>query len=193
MYQSQINITSRDSYLDIVSYLDDEVSISGGYQLPESSWESDGNVKKAIFEGTCSNEAFQGKYRLIPARSPNTDWGFNMNVAKAPYHYITDLLVESSTCKRNSTKYSQNCPQENKYGMIVSDEINENWDYLDQTRVLIFHSWIAEWTEIGSVTTLDNGYKKIMFDPPLQHGTVGQYNKPSGWRFLLFNKYVCFS
>ena len=36
---------------------------------------------------TCG-EIFLGKNRLIPARSPNIEWGFNKNVASGEYHYI---------------------------------------------------------------------------------------------------------
>ena len=162
--------------------------MSGGYQLSESLWTSNGDIKTRIFDGTCPFEAFQGKYRLLPARSPNTDFGFNQNIAKAPYHYITDVLKETSTCKRNGTGFSQNCPEENKNGMIIKDEIDENWDYLDQTEVLIFHSWIAERAKIGSVTNLGNGLKRLMFKEPLKHDPVGKWRKPSGWRFLVYNK-----
>ena len=92
------------------------------------------------------------------------------------------------------------CPEIDYHGFILKDEISENWDYLDQTQVLIFHAWIAEYVKVANVTDLGDGRKKLMFQEPLKHASVGGWVKSGGWRFLLFNnpklldapgEYVC--
>ena len=41
--------------------------------------------------------------RLIPARSPNVDEiSPNTIIARNPYHFIKDLLVETETCTRET-------------------------------------------------------------------------------------------
>ena len=156
------------------------------------------------FAGSCPSEAFQGDFRLLSARSPNIKVKKNQNVALEPYHYIHDLLQESDTCKRQSNWFSQSgCPEINRHGFIFKDDSNSNisnWNYLDQTRLLIFHSWIAEYVDVANVTDLGNGLNQIMFKNPLKHAKIGEWNKPSRWRFLPFNnlalldepgEYVC--
>ena len=49
------------------------------------------------------------------------------------------------------------CPEIDYHGFILKDEISENWDYLDQTQVLIFHAWIAEYVKVANVTDLGDG------------------------------------
>ena len=141
------------------------------------------------FAGSCPSEAFYGSYRLLPARGPNIEkWSPNTNIAGKPYHIITDLLEETGDCTRDSNKFSQkNCPEINHHGFILKDEISEDWDYLEQTQVLIFHAWIAEYVKIANVTDLGDGRKKLMFQEPLQHASVGEWVKSGGWRFLLLN------
>ena len=86
------------------------------------------------FQGLCG-EAFVGTQRLVPARSPNMeDLRPNMNLALPPYNAIEGLLVETETCKRNSTQFSQSCPDEDREGFIFVDEFSPDWPYLDQTR-----------------------------------------------------------
>ena len=49
-----------------------------------------------------------GEQRLVPARSANLeDLAPNTNLAGPPYNIIKGLLVETETCTRNSTAYSQ--------------------------------------------------------------------------------------
>ena len=94
-----------------------------------------------------------GNQRLIPARSPNLDEiAPNMIVARNPYHFVKDLLLETETCTRDSNRYSQSCPEEDKMGFVFNDEFSSDWPYLEQTRVLVFHSWIAEYANIGNIT-----------------------------------------
>ena len=55
---------------------------------------------------------------------------------------------------RNSTRYSQSCPDEDRMGFVFSDEFSAEWPHLQQTRVLVFHSWIAEYANVGNITGL---------------------------------------
>ena len=94
-------------------------------------------------------------WRLVPARSPNTEWGANHFVGNGPWHKIKDLLEETPTCTRNSTLFQQSCPESNKLGFVLSDEVDPDWEDLEQTEVLIYHSWVAEYARIANVTTVD--------------------------------------
>ena len=198
-YQSDtLWLDGRDSYLNIFSYNGENVTISGGIQL-NTTWNKQGDILSKEFSGSCPFEAFYGNYRLLPARGPNTEWGLNDIIAKEPYHIITGLLEETATCTRDSTKYRQVCPDSDRNGFIFNDEISTEWEHLEQTRILIFHSWIAEYAKIDKIIE-ENGQKKVMFHEPLKHAPVGDQVRPSGWRFLLFNnialldvpgEYVC--
>ena len=62
-------------------------------------------------------------------------------------------------------------------------------------RVLVFHSWIAEYATVRNVTG-----DRVYFKEPLKHVPIGTYVPSSGWRFLIFNnialldmpgEYVC--
>ena len=88
---STIRLTREDSYLTIKAYNDDPVTISGGILLdnPINGWVIDGQIRTATFPALSScGELFQGKNRLLPARSPNVEWGFNKNIASGEYHYM---------------------------------------------------------------------------------------------------------
>ena len=194
---STIDLNPRDSFLNIVAYNNDEVSISGGYPL-DLNWHKQGDVLSTRFVGSCA-EAFHGSQRLLPARSPNTNWGWNRNVAQGPYNVINDLLVETDSCQRDSNAYSQSCPEEDKNGFVFINEISEDWKFLDQTEILIFHSWIAEYVKIANISNV-NGRNEVMFQHPLKHAPIGNFAGSSGWRFLTFNnlalldipgEYVC--
>ena len=100
---------------------------------------------------------------------------------------ITDLLKTTKNCQRQSNKFKQSCPSIDKKGFILQDEISNDWKYLDQTQVLIFHSWIAEYAKVKSVIDLGDGRKKLMFQKNLKHAPIGQWNKAGGWRFILLN------
>ena len=93
---STIRLTGKDSYLTIKAYNDDPVTISGGILLnnPINNWVIDGQIRTATFPletvERCG-ELFHGKNRLLPARSPNVEWGFNKNIAsgeKKEYNYM---------------------------------------------------------------------------------------------------------
>ena len=74
---------------------------------------------------------------------------------KSFLHY-QGLLVETETCKRNSTAYSQSCPDEDRDGFVFEDEFSPDWTFLEQTKVLIYHSGIAEFAFVGNVTGWSN-------------------------------------
>ena len=90
---STIRLIGKDSYLTIKAYNDDPVTISGGILLnnPINNWVIDGQIRTATFPletvERCG-ELFHGKNRLLPARSPNVEWGFNKNIASGEYNYM---------------------------------------------------------------------------------------------------------
>ena len=137
-------------------------------------------------QGSCG-EAFVGEQRLVPARSPNlVDFSPNMNTALPPYNIMKDLLLETEGCIRNTSIGSQECPDENRMGFVFEDEFSSDWSYLDQTRVLVFHSGIAEYAMVDRVVEED-GLSKVMFQDPLSRDPIGNKPASSGWRYLIFN------
>ena len=91
------------------------------------------------------------------------------------------------TCKRQSPYICQSCPDVDRNGFILQDEMAENWENLDQTQILIFHSFVAEYAKVANITDNGDGRKKLLFQEPLKHDPIGTWNIPSGWRFLPFN------
>ena len=59
---------------------------------------------------------------------------------------VAGFLVENEDCQVDSGKFSQDCPEENRNGFYLQDEMSPDWEDLDQTQILIFHSWINEFT-----------------------------------------------
>ena len=47
---------------------------------------------------------------------------------------------------------SKVCPDEDRNGFVFEDEFSPDWNFLDQTRVLIYHSGIAEFAFVGNIT-----------------------------------------
>ena len=196
---SRIDMDARDSFMTIRALYDEETAISGGQVLNGEWTEEERGIKTQAFQGSCG-EAFVGTFRLFPARKPNiADINYNMNIALPPYNTIKDLLVETSSCTRDSTAYSQNCPYEDRLGFVFENEFDSRWAHLDQTKVLVFHSWINEYATIGNISE-ENGISKIYFKEPLDHAPVGQYVKSGGWRYIIYNnkaildipgEYVC--
>ena len=181
-------VNARDAFLEIAAYSNsDDVIISGGASGAGLNWAEQNGVRTASFPGTCA-EVFLDDIRLLPARSPNLpSWGANMPIAQGPWHTITDLLETTSDCQRVSNKFKQNCPNSNKEGFVIAgDEISGNWNNLDQTQVMVFHSWIAEYAKVGSVRNV-GGRTELRFQQPLSHAPVGQWNKAGGWRYLIIN------
>ena len=96
--------------MTIKAYNDEPVTISGGVPLdnPVGEWVNDGQIRIASFALDNCGEIFQGKNRLLPARSPNVGWGFNKNVASGEYHYITvcifNKIRHTHPCEKNQLK-----------------------------------------------------------------------------------------
>ena len=201
---SGIDMDERESYLTIRSLYDEETAISGGLVLNGEWTEEEAGIRTTTFQGSCG-EAFVGTFRLFPARKPNLpDISYKMNMALPPYNTVKDLLVETDSCKRNSTAYSQNCPYDDRLGFVFDNEFDSRWAHLDQTRVLVFHSWIAEYATIGNITVVgtlgSNQVSKVYFKEPLEHAPVGQYVRTGDWRYIIYNnkaildmpgEYVC--
>jgi hypothetical protein len=119
--------------------------------------------------------------------SPNIEWGFNKNVASGEYHYINDVLIETDNCKKPEVRPTQSCPEFNREGFYFTDEFSADWDNLNQTRVLIFHAWIAEYATVDRIIQDEDGRKRVMFPTPLVHAPIGNWAAAGGWRFLIFN------
>ena len=184
---STIETNDRESYLTIKSlYEEEEVAISGGLVLDGEWVDEEGGIKTITFEGSCG-EAFIGTQRLVPARSLNLpNISPNINTALPPYNIIKGLLLETETCVRDSNASSQDCPYEDRLGFVFDNEFSSEWSYLEQTRVLIFHSGIAEFASVGNITEED-GEMKVFFKEPLNRDPIGNKPRGSGWRFLIFN------
>ena len=199
--QSGIDMDGRDSYMTIRALYDDETAISGGLVLNGEWTEEGGGIRTTIFQGSCG-EAFVGAYRLLPARKPNSAHiGYNTNIAFPPYNTIKDLFVETDTCTRDSTEFRQSCPDEDRLGFVFENELDSQWAHLDQTRILIFHSWIAEFAIVSNITD-ENGVSKVYFKEPLSSEPIGNWVKSGDWRYIIYNnkavldipgEYVCIS
>ena len=87
----------------------------------------------------------------------------------------------------NSTTHLQSCPEKNKDGFVFGDEFSADWDYLDQTQVVIFHSWVAEYANVSSVEQDSEGRNIVKFQKPLEHAPTGTYAKAGNYRYLIFN------
>ena len=142
-------------------------------------------MRTARTPGSCS-EVYLSSWRLLPARSPNTAWGPNLSVAKGPWHSVTGILEETVSCSRESTSYHQDCPAVDREGFVISGEMDEDWGDLEQTQVVVFHSWIAEYARVANVSQ-QGGRQEVRLREPLQHAAVGEYVKSGGWRFLVVN------
>ena len=100
------------------------------------------------------------------------------------------------TDKREATHGNQ-CPDETRDGFVFSDEFSADWNDLDQTEVLVFHSWIAEYVKVENITVGGDGRKTVLFQKvyqkplnayhALRHAPIGKFAAPGGWRFLIFN------
>ena len=165
---------ARDSFLTIKNYEEEEVTLSGGVPL-DVAWEVDGSVLHTEYTGECG-ELYYGDFRMLKARSPNiAQYGPNSHYATGPYHHVAGLLLETENCRLDSTRFSQPCPQENRLGFYLTDEISPDWEDLNQTQILIFHSWINEYARVGSVVDTEGGRRKVVFQEPLNLPDETQY------------------
>ena len=135
----------RDSFITVTNYQQEEVTLTGGLTL-DLDWRQEGNILHGEYVGECG-EMYLGDYRMIKARSPNVaNYGINSHFGTGPYHKVSGFLVENDDCMVDSGKFSQDCPDENRNGFYLQDEMSPDWQDLDQTQILIFHSWINEFT-----------------------------------------------
>ena len=185
--QETIKLTARDSFLELTAFSEEPVSISGGRILNLPWQREDDRVKSKTFTGSCG-EVYLDSWRLLPARSPNLykPWGPNQMAGKGPWHSITGLLEETDSCSRDATGYSQNCPDIDREGFVIDGELSEDWSHLDQTQVLVYHSWIAEYAKVANVSRA-GGRQEVRFQEPLVHAPVGNFIESGGWRFQVVN------
>ena len=87
----------------------------------------------------------------------------------------------------NSTKHQQSCPDENNYGFVFNNEFSSDWNYVNQTRVLIFHSWIAEYGQVSDITTDLDGRNVVKFQNSLKHAPTGKFAISGNYRYQIFN------
>ena len=87
----------------------------------------------------------------------------------------------------NSTKHQQSCPDENNYGFVFNNEFSNDWNYINQTRVLIFHSWIAEYSQVSEITTDLDGRNVVKFQNSLKHAPTGKFAISGHYRYQIFN------
>ena len=159
--------------------------LSGGITKPVQGLEK-GEIKTVEVSGKCG-DVFLNNVRLVKARSPNVEvWKENTPIAAGPYHTVTDLLESTNSCNMESTSFVQTCPQANREGFVSGNEFGQEWESLNKTEVIIFHSWISEYAKVASVTNV-NGRNEVKFQEPLQHNSVGAYPSYGGFRFLILN------
>ena len=126
-------------------------------------------------------------FRMMKARSPNiATYGVNAHYATGPYHKVAGFLVENDQCKPDGKGFSQNCPEENKDGFYLNDEMSPDWKDLDQTQILYFHSWVNEYARVANVT-LENERHKVIFQEPLAHAAVGTWIRSGDLRYIVVN------
>ena len=197
-FESTATLRPRASFLKIRNFRDEKVVFSGGFPL-DIEWKRNGDRLSGTFDGQCAS-AYYGDTTLVKARSPNTKWGRNKNLAKGPYHHIKDLLKETETCTRYTSHFSQTCPEDDRLGFVFSDEFSEDWTDVDQMEIIIFHSWIAEYVKVANISRTIDGRNVVKFQKPLQSSAIGDWPKSSGWRYIILNnlalldepgEYVC--
>ena len=143
---STVALDRRDGFLTIKNYQGEQVKLSGGVALNISWSQESNNVVSGQYQGQCG-ELYIGDYRMMRARSPNIgEYGVNTHYTTGPYHRVAGYLVETDDCKLETNWFSQkNCPEENKNGFYLTDEMSPDWADLDQTQILFYHSWINEY------------------------------------------------
>ena len=126
---------TRDSFITIRNYQEEEVTLSGGVLLDLDWQQQDGNILSGEFEGECG-ELYLGEFRMLKARAPNiANYGVNKHFSTGPYHRVAGFLVENEDCQVDSGKFSQDCPEENRNGFYLHDEMSPDWEDLDQTQI----------------------------------------------------------
>ena len=162
----------------------DDVLLSGGSRVSIGNLKR-GEIKEVQVAGQCG-EFYLDNTRYVKARSPNVEWKENTPFASGPYHTVVDLRETTETCYYDNHRFKQTCPQANWEGFVFNDEFGQDWDNLQDTEVMIFHSWINEYAKVDSIVNV-NGRNEVLFQSPLRHGSVGTYPRYGGYRYIIFN------
>ena len=72
-------------------------------------------------------------------------------------------MIETESCQKPEIRPTQNCPEFNREGFYFEDEFSSDWEDLEQTKVLLFHAWIAEYANIRRIVEETDGRKRVMF------------------------------
>ena len=94
--------------------------------------------------------------------------------------FVTKIKLNFSY--RDQPFRNRNCPDENRDGFVFNNEFDAGWSDLDQTEVLVYHSWIAEYVKVANISG-----NKVMFQTPTSHEPLGTHNPESQYRFVIFN------
>ena len=94
--------------------------------------------------------------------------------------FVTKIILNFSY--RDQPFRNRNCPDENRDGFVFNNEFDAGWSDLDQTEVLVYHSWIAEYVKVANISG-----NKVMFQTPTSHEPLGTHNPESQYRFVIFN------
>ena len=201
----QIKLASPDSYMTIKAYSGKgTVIISEGMELNGPWINLEGDKKQTSFAGKCG-EAFVGDSRLIPARTTNLpSTRRTLNLGSGPWNYVVDLAEPGPNCVRESKSFRQaDCPDANSHGFIFDTPYSapSSWPDLDQTKVLVMHSWIAEYATISDIVEKPNSKLwEVKLKAALKHAKIGEWAKSGGWRYVFMNnvefldavgEYVC--
>ena len=128
---STIYLSQLDSFLELRSYQDDDVLLTGGITNTVQGLKK-GEIKAVEVSGRCG-DVLLNDIRLVKARSPNVEvWKENTPIAIGPYHTVTDLLETTSTCNMESTSFQQTCPQANWEGFVAGNEFGQDWENLNK-------------------------------------------------------------
>ena len=185
MLDTTIRLDSRDSFIEFMSYESSEVIITGGISVPIQEAKKGTEITVKV-PGKCG-DVFLDDLRLIKARSPNVkEWTENMPIASGPYHTVTDLLETTDNCNMESNIFSQTCPHVNRQGFVFDDEFSEEWENLNETEVIIYHSWIAEIVKVAYLSH-ENSRNEVHFQEPLKHTEIGTYPTAGAFRFIILN------
>ena len=171
--EKPLYLNKRDSFMEIRAYQQDDVLISGGQSFTLTGLQRNKTVTKDV-PGKCG-DVYVDDLRYVKARSPNMAQGVGVNVphAAGPYHTIKSMLEPTESCNMQTWRHSQNCPPVNKDGFeFANKEIDANWPNLQETEIMVFHSWVAEKVKIKKKYLSKDptfkgklkGYPDILFD-----------------------------
>ena len=173
-------LDARDSFLELrAANPNGTVVISGGTVL--STWtESKNGVRYTEFSGNCG-QAFVGKRRLIPARTPdlpNNGVDDNINMGSAPYHHMDPT---SSTWRPNEGfRFNRTLLHELRNADGDNVEDMSKWKDLAQTKVLIPHSWTAKYATLKeNGTSVAGSSFEVLLSKPLAEA-IGKFGKGEG-------------